>query len=54
MTVDSNNSNSQQIVSSCNETNFADAINQAVIQGIGFGLGGIVVVLVMKWLKVRT
>lgn len=43
-------SNNQLVASSCGETDFTDAINQAVIQGIGFALGGIVVVLVMKFL----
>ena len=56
MTIDSNNtwsSNQPQTGNSCGETNFSDAINQAVIQGIGFALGGIVVVVAMKLLRVK-
>lgn len=53
MITDSGNNQPQQ-GSNCKESNFADAVNQAMIQGIGFALGGIVVVLVMKFLKVRT
>jgi hypothetical protein len=41
-----NSGNNQQP----SETNYVSAINDAIIQGIGFGLGGIIVVLVLRFL----
>lgn len=52
MIIDSGNQQAP-VAPSCGESDFSDAINQAVIQGIGFALGGIVVVVAMKLLRMK-